>query len=161
MPAYQDLDSIHRPSTSAVAPAAWGDGVNDNFAFLASSDAAITSAGQTTTSTSFTDLATVGPTITLETGTKAIVMITSFLSNNTAGQTNVMGVAVSGASSVAASDGGSLTVYAAAVSAPQRLTFVSFVTGLTAGVNTFTAKYRVTGGTGSFAERRVLVLPLP
>jgi hypothetical protein len=31
---------------------------------------------------------------------------------------------------------------------------------LTAGSNTFTAKYQVTAGTGSFSERRIIVIPL-
>ncbi len=36
-----------------------------------------------------------------------------------------------------------------------------FVTGLTAGSNTFTAKYRVTGGTGTYLNRTIIVIPLP
>lgn len=31
---YVDLNTVHNPSTGAVAPAAWGDGVRDNFEFL-------------------------------------------------------------------------------------------------------------------------------
>src|SRR6204780_5697 len=31
---YTGLDSIHRASTGAVAPASWGDAVNDDTAFL-------------------------------------------------------------------------------------------------------------------------------
>ncbi len=34
------------------------------------------------------------------------------------------------------------------------------VTGLTAGSNTFTQQYKVNGGTGTFANRRLLVIPL-
>jgi hypothetical protein len=30
-PTYVDLDSVHRPSTGAIAPATWGDQINDNF----------------------------------------------------------------------------------------------------------------------------------
>ena len=36
-----------------------------------------------------------------------------------------------------------------------------YVTGLTAGSNTFTAKYRVDAGTGTFANRTIVVIPLP
>jgi hypothetical protein len=35
------------------------------------------------------------------------------------------------------------------------------VTGLTPGSTTFTAKYDVTGGTGTFANRSIVVVPLP
>jgi hypothetical protein len=34
MPAYVNLDSIHRATTSAVAPAIWGDTVNDDLNVL-------------------------------------------------------------------------------------------------------------------------------
>ena len=36
-----------------------------------------------------------------------------------------------------------------------------YVIGLTAGSNTFTAKYRVDAGTGTFANRTIVVIPLP
>ena len=36
-----------------------------------------------------------------------------------------------------------------------------FVTGLTAGSNVFTAKYDVSAGTGTFANRTIVVVPLP
>ena len=36
-----------------------------------------------------------------------------------------------------------------------------YVTGLTPGSTTFTAKYDVTGGTGTFANRSIVVVPLP
>ena|SRR5688572_21878863 len=35
-----DLNTIHNPATGLVAPAAWGDGVRDNFEFLADPPAA-------------------------------------------------------------------------------------------------------------------------
>lgn len=31
---YVDLNTLHNPATGNVAPAAWGDGVRDNFEFL-------------------------------------------------------------------------------------------------------------------------------
>lgn len=35
---FVDLDSIHRPSVGTDAPAAWGDGINDNCNYLYSPD---------------------------------------------------------------------------------------------------------------------------
>jgi len=35
-----------------------------------------------------------------------------------------------------------------------------YVTGLTPGTYTFTAKYRTTGGTATFANRNIIVQPL-
>ena len=36
-----------------------------------------------------------------------------------------------------------------------------FVTGLSAGSHTFTALYRETGGTAAFANRNIIVIPMP
>ncbi len=79
--------------------------------------------------------------------------------NNTA----FMGYAVSGATTVAASDtralirdhGTSSSTGYVQASATYR------VTGLTAGSNTFTLQYRTSGGTGTFTNRNVVVIPLP
>lgn len=117
---------------------------------------------QTTTSTSYTDLATSGPAVSLETGTTALVTVTAGISNTVSGsQISAMGFAISGATTVAASDSFSLQNQAlAAVAGAQIVASASFyVTSLTAGTNTFTSKYRVTGGTGSFALRSIIVEP--
>ncbi|MBI3358540.1 MAG: hypothetical protein HY037_02980 [Nitrospirae bacterium] len=36
-----------------------------------------------------------------------------------------------------------------------------YVTGLTAGSNTFTAKYKTSAGTATFVNRNIVVIPLP
>ena len=51
---------------------------------------------QTTLSTTFTDLATVGPTVTVNTGTRALVVIGSSLTNGMADGFSIMGVTISG-----------------------------------------------------------------
>jgi hypothetical protein len=38
---------------------------------------------------------------------------------------------------------------------------IYFLTGLTPGSLTFTSQYRVTGGTGTFANRNITVIPMP
>lgn len=113
---------------------------------------------QTTTSTSYTDLATVGPAVTLLTGTAALVIVTAEVDTTGGGVVPRMGFAVSGASTVAATDTWGLKVDAAAACLIQA-SFAVLVTGLTPGVNTFTAKYRVGSGTGTFLNRGITVWP--
>lgn len=114
---------------------------------------------QTTTSTSFTDLATVGPSVTLTTGTKVLILIGARISNSSANTASIMSVAVTGASTVAAGD--SRGIYWNNVNANDSLAAAG-VTNLTvtAGSNTFTAKYRVLSGTGTFVERSLYVIDL-
>lgn len=120
-----------------------------------------TSNNGTTTSTSFT--ATLGgspgtnPSVTLVTGTTALVMVKATLANDTSGLGAYAGVAVSGAGTVVASvnecvyNGGGANAYFQASSA-------YVVTGLTAGTNTFTMQYRVGGGgTATFGARQITV----
>jgi len=116
---------------------------------------------QTTTSTSYADLSTVGPQISVSTGTIALVWFAAAQAHSANDNETACSVAVSGASTVAASnvwqhstDGVTLGNYVRGSS------FHAF-TGLTAGTNTFTMKYRVgASGTGSFQNREMMVLPL-
>lgn len=118
--------------------------------------------GQSTTSTSFTDLTTVGPAVTVTIGStgKAMSSLYAAFNNNTVGQESMMGLAVSGATTIAASDAYALGMYAFTASAGLRMSAIFLVTGLNAGSNTFTTKYRATGGTATFFNRRLLVTPL-
>ena len=112
---------------------------------------------QGTTSTSYVDLATVGPTIsTLTTGTQAIVFLTAQISNSGA-NSSFMGIDVSGATTVAAADTDALLVVGTSA---VRATCIVFLTGLTPGTHTFTAKYRTTAGTATYVNRNVVVIPL-
>lgn len=115
---------------------------------------------ETTTSTSYVDLATPGPTVTLTTGTRAIVILTAHLSNNTANQYAAMSYAVSGASTIAASHDVSLTNEPSTGLNVLRASAVNVETGLTAGSNVFTSKYRVQAGTGTFLRRQITVMAL-
>ena len=111
---------------------------------------------QTTTSTSYTDLATAGPAVTVTTGTKALVMINAEIYGG-AGFAQYMSFAVSGATTVAASDNFSI----GNSGTNQIGTGTTFlVTGLTAGSNVFTVKYRVTAGTGVYQYRRITVVDM-
>lgn len=123
--------------------------------------AAAVATEQTTTSTSYADLSTSGPAVTVATGTKALVRLGCQVKNTGAANIVAMGFAVSGASTVAASDGAATVALAQVAGYYQQLFREVLVTGLTAGNNTFTAKYRVGGGTGSFLRRDISVVALP
>jgi hypothetical protein len=123
--------------------------------------AALNNAAGTTTQNSFTATlsGTPGPNLsaTLVTGTTALVSIQANLANSSDGQGAYLGVAVSGATTLAATtndclyNGGPASRYIQAAA-----TFV--LTGLTAGTNTFTFNYRVGNtGTGEFISRRLTV----
>lgn len=114
---------------------------------------------QSTTSTSYTDLATVGPTVTITTGTTAYVTIQT-LGSNTVANRQYMSFAVSGASTIAAGTyeiGPVVVPTGGGVDAPLVLSFV--VTGLTAGSNTFTCKYKsLDGNSITYAKRFIQVV---
>ncbi|NUT53676.1 MAG: hypothetical protein HOV94_41265 [Saccharothrix sp.] len=117
---------------------------------------------QTTTSTSATDLATVGPSVTVTTGTTALVMWSCEMTTDTAGQPALIDFVVTGASSRAAAAETALRFTPSTNGYAHRSGAFTIATGLTPGSNTFTLKYWVGGGgaTGFFAYRRILVLGL-
>lgn len=121
---------------------------------------------ETTTSTSYANLATVGPTVTVQSGTKAIVIIGGRIgaNTNTAGAPSTkMSWACSGATTVAAVDDWAAGYVHPSAGANQEVVYTSrwwLATGLNAGSNTFQAKYAVSSGTGSFMFRSIHVLPL-
>lgn len=111
-----------------------------------------TTGGQASTSTSFTDLATT-TSVTVTTGTKAIVDWSAQV-NPSAGA--YVSIAISGASSVSASDNNAIYVDSpdnAFTSSRSKL-----FTGLTAGSNTFTIKVRSTSGNVGYTNRTILVI---
>lgn len=120
--------------------------------------AAFVNASETTTSTTYTDLTTAGPSVSVVTGPSALVWLNAALRNNTAGNQAFMGYAVSGASTSAAGDSQAISV--------QGTSLITAggcfkATGLTPGTNVFTAKYRVDATTGTWQFRNITVLPLP
>ena len=113
---------------------------------------------QTTTSTSFTNLTTVGPEVTVEVKKSGVLLILwadeQYVSttNNT-----YSSIALSGANTLSASDTQSLINGTTALFGAG--TFL-LLTGLNQGSTTVTMKYRTTGGTATFRNRRMAVLAL-
>jgi len=66
---------------------------------------------------------------------------------------------ISGASSVSASDNWAAGVVGVGTTGVGYTSRAYLQTGLTPGVNIFTAKYAVSSGTGSFLYRSILVMP--
>jgi hypothetical protein len=113
--------------------------------------------GSTTTSTSYTDLAdAVGPSVTVATGTIAMVWIYCN-QYNTSGSAAWMTFEISGDTTLAASDTNAVQMQG---TDGDRAGAGILIDTLTGGMNTFTAKHRVsTSGTGYFSQRRIVVWP--
>jgi hypothetical protein len=115
---------------------------------------------QSTTSTSYTDLATSGPAVTLTTGTKALVIITGLLEDFDSGIEKWMSFAVSGATTIAASDTRAIVHNASTNNGRELRASATSVVTLTAGSNTFTAKYRTGAATAYYGDRDIFVMNL-
>lgn len=117
-------------------------------------------ANESTTSTSFTDLTTVGPEVivSLNEAREVMVVLSAQLKCATDDFGAFMSFAVSGATTRAAENDSSLIKYGTQWVRASAETFVS----LNAGTNTLTAKYLTTSTShaGSFLRRTITVVPL-
>lgn len=121
---------------------------------------ATVSTSETRTSTTYGDLATVGPTVTVTTGTVALVIFGTHVSNTNAGQGGRMAVDISGATTSAASDTNSVLAESGNANDGFQWSYATVIDSLTAGSNTFRAKYRLVGaGTATFSNRSLSIVP--
>ena len=111
------------------------------------------------TSATYTDLATAGPAVTLRTGSKVLITLGGRMYSNTLDAYIYIAVGISGATTIAPSDDYALHVR---MGKGDMSTNVSrqFVMTVTPGVNTFTAKYRTSGGSGAWFLRDIIVQDL-
>lgn len=125
---------------------------------------AVVSTSQTTTATAYSDLATAGPAVTVTIGStgKALLAMHAGLANATAGLASFMGFAISGATTLAASDTTAIGFTSATSAVGIRCGSTLVVPALLAGSTTFTAKYRMDPGTGPMTgvDRRLALTPL-
>lgn len=111
---------------------------------------------QSTAATSYVNLSTLGPSVSLATGT--LVLVFGHCLGTVSSATNAWFASwsISGATSTSSSDTWAVmdkdAIFAARASV--------FLHTVTAGTNTFKMTYRVDGGTGTFRYRRITVLPL-
>jgi len=138
--------------------------ISASAAIFISGGVGLTSSGatvattQTTTSTSYTDLATSGPAVTLTTGTTAYVIVTTYSYNATSGTATYMSFAVSGATTIAAGDATAVSLLGMKTGGQEWSNSAVYPVTLTAGSNTFTAKYKTSSGTGTFGNRSIIVI---
>jgi hypothetical protein len=116
---------------------------------------------ESTSSSSYTNLTT-SQSVTLTTGTKVMVIVGTYMARSFNGGTSAMSYEISGATTSAASD--DYMVFAAVddqqgIVFKNQRSYVSFRT-VTAGSNTFTAKFRSNGGTTTFGNRTIAVIDL-
>lgn len=113
---------------------------------------------ETTTSATYTDLATVGPAVTLTPGrtTDQMIFVSARIANNTGGQDSYISPAIAGA---AASDVDAFLWAVAAANYFERGSSHTLASSV-ANASTHTAKYRVAGGTGTFVNRRISAFTL-
>lgn len=111
----------------------------------------------TTTSTAYGNLADgLTTSVSVATGNRALVSIYANLNNSVNGNRTWMSFDISGATTVAATDFLSIDH---SFNGGMRWGATFLVTGLVVGTNTFTLRYRVTAGTGTFSVRRIAVIP--
>lgn len=120
----------------------------------------LVTASETTTSTTYTDLATSGPSVSIETGTEAVILWAAYVGNTTTNSASWCTYAVQGTNTIAATDSRALVREGMSTSGYMRAGQLSFITGLNPGINTFKMVYRVTSDTGVFALRQIIVIPL-
>jgi hypothetical protein len=107
----------------------------------------------TTYTTTLTGSPGTNPTVTLVTGTSALIMFSALITGGNSGGVS-MSVSVSGAGTVAGNDD-YRTYHESATYLSMQL--IAVISGLTAGTNTFAICYRMGGGTGTFQTRRITV----
>lgn len=119
---------------------------------------------ETTTSTSYVSLATTTDAVTVTIGANglALVSIGCYLQCSLAsGNAARMSFAASGANSITAGTAPYNIVYQTWIAnAFDERGRTWLITGLTPGSTTFAAKYLTDGGTGTFKERTIAVVPL-
>lgn len=108
----------------------------------------------------YSDLATVGPTVTVTTGTRALILMAGQLDHGTADGDSKISYAISGATTQAASDTWCIRRDGMPATNSVRLFRHDMRVDLNAGSNTFTMKYFGSAGTQTYSNRVLAVFPL-
>lgn len=115
---------------------------------------------ETTASTTFANLATVGPSVTVTTGTSALVIVSCEMSNNTIGGFAYSGHDITGSSGIPADSSRTVNCRAAATNTGIHASFALHQGSLIAGSSTFKMMYQISAaGTGAFQNRTISVVP--
>jgi len=129
--------------------------------------AAYVATSESTTSTSYADLTTTTDSVTVTIGANGLALVSIYadMIQSTASAFAWIGVTLSGANTLAASDIYAQRFQAFTGGAEEKFGTTLLYTGLSTGSTTFKMKYKVqTGGggagTGIYADRRISVIPL-
>jgi hypothetical protein len=119
------------------------------------------STAQSTTSVTYAALGT-AQAVTLTTGTKVLVLLSMSATsdNSSSNPRSFMSVAVSGATTIAASDANSVMSRCVQANVLNGRVGVALYLTCTAGSNTFTAQFRQPDYTGTFSDRQMIVIDL-
>lgn len=116
---------------------------------------------QATASTSYTDLTTSGPAVTVTVGANGLLLVgVGANTNNNGTGEDYMSFAMSGANTLAASDQYAYEAVSFVAGAKNAGSREFLFTGLTAGSTTITAKYRTNTSTGNWHNRQIWAIPL-
>lgn len=141
-----------------LVPKGSGRVINNGAGVAAGQDIAT---DQGTTSATYTDLATVGPSVTVTVGTSGILLVgVGCSTNNNAQGEDYMSYAFSGANTLAASDANAFEAVSFVGGAKNSGSRTILHTGLTPGSTVITAKYRRNTSTGNFSNRHLFAIPL-
>ena len=150
-------------ASNSVTTTAINNGAVTASKLAAGASQAFVSTSETTTSTSYASLATTTDAATVTIGANGLALVSIFsrlLLGVASGEQCFVGFAISGATTQAATDTLALQYQPWTASAFGQYGATFLVTGLSAGSNTFSMKYRVTSNTGTFLNRRIAVVPL-
>lgn len=116
---------------------------------------------ETTTSTSYTNLTTDGPSVSATTGTKALAFVNAQMDNSTSTGTVLASFEITGATVLGAGDSRAVINDIGTAGASVSCSRSILMTTLTPGSNTFHMQYRLSGaGTCRAAKRRIQVIAL-
>lgn len=169
-------------ANTALTAAQWNASVRDNLAETAVAKAtasgqhfvstganamaartastATVATAESTTQTSYGDhLSTIGPSLTVSSGTKIFVAVHARVSNGNTGEAAYAGWRVDGATSLAASDALALAYESSVGSDIIRASAAMVYDAFTSGSQTIKVQYKVSAGTGFFADRKLSAIP--
>ena len=156
-PARLGIGSTGQVLTVAAGLPSWA---TPTSASPASASARVETA-QETSSATYTDLTTAGPAVTLTTGTKVLVIVSCQIYTTGSSQSGFMDFAISGATTRSATDSTSVAMTGPTAYADEQYASRASRITVTAGSNTFTAKYRESGSSSAgYQYREICVIDL-
>lgn len=153
-PGNNSGSALTTDDTQTLTNKTMSDGTN--LLITSTSQTATVDTTQTTTSTSYTDLATTTDTVTVTIGASGCCLVGIRAEVSNSGGASYMSFVGSGANTVAANDNNSIATTTTGID----VGCTTLLTGLSTGSTTFKAKYRVSGGTGTFKYRKIFAVPL-